>query len=137
MSFRSVFVAVVISFGLIVGAFLLNRARPRVETEQPSGSFVRATGKCAECHSRTQYSIVHEYEMSKHAQKGVNCLDCHQPAAAQEKEDHHDFVIAKGHLTAANCRSCHEQIYQQFLRSRHAAPSWAAIYGEKGLLPSR
>jgi formate-dependent nitrite reductase cytochrome c552 subunit len=67
-----------------------------------------------------QYTVVHEYEMSKHAQKGVNCLDCHQPVAGQEKEDHHDFVIAKGHLTAANCRGCHEQIYQQFLRSRIA-----------------
>ena len=137
MSFRSVFIAIVISFGLITAAFLVNRARPRAETEQPTGRLVRATGKCAECHSRTQYSIVHEYEMSKHAQKGVNCLDCHQPAAGQEKEDHHDFVISKGRLTAANCRSCHEQIYQQFLRSRHAAPSWGAIYGEKGLTPEQ
>ena len=36
MSFRSVFVAVVIAFGLIVAAFLINRARPKVETQQPS-----------------------------------------------------------------------------------------------------
>jgi len=50
--------------------------------------------------------------------------------------DHHGFVIAK-HLTAGNCRSCHEGIYQEFLRSRHAAPSWAAIYGEKGLKPEQ
>lgn len=137
MSFRSVFIAVLVSFALILAALLVNRARPKVETEQPSGQLVSASGKCAECHSRSQYSIVHEYEMSKHAQKGVNCLDCHQPAAGQEKEDHHDFVIAKGHLTAGNCRSCHEQIYQQFLRSRHAAPSWAAIYGEKALSPEQ
>jgi hydroxylamine dehydrogenase len=133
VSFRSVFIAVVISFGLIVGAFLVNRARPKTETGQPSGELVRATGKCAECHERTQYSIVHEYEMSRHAQKGVNCLECHQPAANQEKKDHHGFVIAAVRLTAGNCRGCHEQIYQQFLHSRHAATSWAAIYGEKGL----
>src|SRR5690242_9909663 len=132
MSFRPVFIAVVIAFALVLAAFLVNRARPRGETEQPSGTFVRANGKCAECHSRTQYSIVHEYEMSRHGEKSVNCLDCHQPASSQEKEDHHGFVIVKGHLTAANCRSCHEQIYQQFTRSRHAAPAWAAIYGEKG-----
>ena len=31
MSFRSVFIAVVIAFALILGAFLINRARPRVE----------------------------------------------------------------------------------------------------------
>ena len=75
MSFRPVFIAVVVAFGLIVSAFLINRARPRTETDQPSADFVRASGKCAECHTRQQYSVVHEYEMSRHAQKGVNCLD--------------------------------------------------------------
>ena len=77
-----------------VGAFLINRARPKVETAEPSAELVRATGKCAECHSRTQYALVHEYEMSLHARKGVNCLDCHQPASGQEKKDHHGFVIS-------------------------------------------
>ena len=136
MSFRSVFIAVVIAFALILGALLINRARPRVETEEPTPALVRATGKCAECHLRTQYSIVHQYEMSMHARKGVNCLDCHQPAAGQEKKDHHGFVISTK-LTAGNCRGCHESIYQQFLRSRHAAPAWAAIYGEKSLTPEQ
>ena len=136
MSFRSVFIAVAIAFALILAAFLLNRARPKVETEQPTADLVRATGKCAECHIRTQYSVVHEYEMSMHAKKGVNCLDCHQPAAGQEKKDHHGFVIS-AKLTAGNCRGCHESIYQQFLHSRHAAPAWAAIYGEKGLTPEQ
>jgi hypothetical protein len=136
MSFRAVFLAVVIAFALILAAFLLNSARPKVETEQSSAALVRATGKCAECHSRTQYSVVHEYELSAHARRAVNCLECHQPAPNQEKKDHHGFVIATT-LTAGNCRSCHETIYQQFLRSRHAAPSWAAIYGEKGLTPEQ
>lgn len=136
MSFRSVFLALVIAFALILAAFLLNRARPKVETEQPSAALVSATGKCAECHARTQYSVVHEYEMSAHARKGINCLECHQPAPGQEKKDHHGFVIATK-LTSGNCRSCHEGIYQQFLRSRHAAPAWAAIYGERGLTPEQ
>ncbi len=136
MSFRSVFIAVLIAFALILAAFLLNRARPKVDTEQPTADLVRATGKCAECHARTQYSVVHEYEMSMHARKGVNCLDCHQPAAGQEKKDHHGFVISTK-LTAGNCRACHENIYQQFLRSRHGAPAWAAVYGEKGLTPEQ
>lgn len=136
MSFRAVFIAVVIAFALILAAFLVNRARPKVETEQPSAAAVRASGKCAECHSRTQYSVVHEYELSMHAQKGVTCLDCHQPAANQEKKDHHGFVITT-QMTAGNCRSCHEQIYQQFLHSRHAAPAWAAVFGEKGLTPEQ
>ncbi len=136
MSFRSIFVAVVIAFALILSAFLVNRARPKAEIQQPTADFVRASGKCAECHARTQYSVVHEFEMSAHAKKGVNCLDCHQPAPNQAKEDHHGFVISP-HLTAGNCRSCHEGIYQEFLHSRHAAPSWAAVYGEKGLTPEQ
>ena len=136
MSFRPVFIAVVIAFALIVSAFLLNRARPRVETDQPGAAFVRASGKCAECHTQQQYAIVHEYEMSRHAQKGVNCLDCHQPADGQQQKEHHGFVVSTK-LTAGNCRSCHEPIYQEFLRSRHAAPSWAAVYGEAGLKPEQ
>jgi hypothetical protein len=136
MSFRSVFIAIVLGFALVVAAFLINRQRPKMETEQPSVALVRATGKCAECHYHQTYAVVHEYELSVHARKNVNCLDCHQPAAGQEKQDHHGFVIAK-HLTAGNCRSCHEQIYQEFLRSRHAAPAWAAIYGEQGLTPEQ
>jgi hydroxylamine dehydrogenase len=136
MSFRSVFIAVVSAFALILAAFLINRARPKVETEQPTADFVRASGKCAECHARLQYSVVHEYEMSTHAKKGVNCLDCHQPTAGQEKIDHHGFVISK-HLTAGNCRGCHEPIYQEYLRSRHAAPSWAAVHGTQGLTPEQ
>ncbi|HEU0370098.1 MAG TPA: hypothetical protein VFR42_12850 [Candidatus Acidoferrum sp.] len=50
MSFRSVFMALAIAFALILGAFLIQRARPRIETDQPNADFVKATGKCAECH---------------------------------------------------------------------------------------
>jgi hypothetical protein len=132
MSFRSVFIALVIGFSLVLAAFLINAQRPKIELNQPNVSLVRATGKCAECHSRLQHSIVHEFELSAHAAKNITCLDCHQPAAGQEKTDHHSFVISKT-VTSANCRGCHESIYQQFLRSRHAAPSWAAVYGEAGL----
>jgi hypothetical protein len=132
MTFRSVFIAIVIATAFIVAAFLINWYRPRSETDQPSAAFVRASGKCAECHSNLQFSVVHEYELSVHATKNVNCLDCHQPAANQNTKNHFGFVIAE-HLTANNCRACHDRIYQQFLRSRHAAPSWAAVYGDKDL----
>ena len=136
MSFRSVFIAISVSFALILSAFLLNRARPRVEVDQPTADFVRATGKCAECHANQQYSVVHEYELSKHAAKGISCLDCHQPQQGQQKKEHNGFVITTA-ITPGNCRPCHEQIYQEFLRSRHAAPSWAAVFGEKGLTPEQ
>jgi hypothetical protein len=136
VSFRAVFVAVVIATALLVAAFVINWYRPRAVTDQPSAALIRASGKCAECHLNQQFSVVHEYELSVHAQRHVNCLDCHQPAAGQKSQDHHGFVIAP-HLTAANCRTCHERVYQQYLRSRHAAPSWAAVYGDKDFTPEQ
>ncbi len=70
MQFRNVFIAVLIATALMISAYLLNSRRPRTEVEQPSAAFVRATGKCAECHINSQYSVVHEFEMSAHARKG-------------------------------------------------------------------
>jgi nitrate/TMAO reductase-like tetraheme cytochrome c subunit len=69
--------------------------------------------------------------MSVHARKGLNCLDCHQVAAGQKPKDHYGFVINTSGPTPANCRACHEPVYQQFVRSRHAAASWAAVAGDK------
>jgi hydroxylamine dehydrogenase len=103
MPFRNVFIAVVIGMALLVAAFMINAYRPPVVIQQPTASFVRASGKCAECHSNQQYSIVHEYELSAHARKGINCLDCHRPAIRQSSNEHHGFVIAT-HLTAARAR---------------------------------
>ena len=128
-TFGAAFVAIVIGTALVVGAFLVNRARPPGDLNQPNARFVAATGKCAECHSQVTPAVVHEFEMSKHASSGkVNCLDCHQAKNGQEKLDHNGFVIAK-HLTAQNCSQCHRNEYDQYVRSRHAAPAWAAVGG--------
>jgi hydroxylamine dehydrogenase len=128
--FRAVFVAVVIGTALIIAAYLIHTRRPSAESEQPTPALIRASGRCAECHSNQQYSVVHEYELSAHARKGISCLECHQPAEGQKGHDHHGFSI-NAQVTAANCRTCHERVYQQYVRSRHAAVSWAAVYGEK------
>jgi hypothetical protein len=130
MSFRGVFIAVVLSTALIVAAFMINSRRPRVETTQPTAALVRATGKCAECHLRETSAVVHEFEMSKHSAVGVNCLDCHKAVDGQKRMEHRGFEIGPK-VTAANCSQCHRDEYQQYLRSRHAAPAWAAVGGPK------
>jgi hypothetical protein len=119
MSFRSVFIALVIGFGLVLAGFLINR-RPRSDTSESSAALVRASGKCAECHTEQHYSIVHEYELSAHAAKGIDCLECHQPAQKQDGMDHHGFVITKT-VTAANCRS------QKALNSSTPCPNSTAL----------
>ena len=130
MSFKSIFIAVFLGTALIVVALIFNANRPATDTSQPSPDFVRATGKCATCHRRETSAVVHQFERSEHAKHGVSCLDCHHAVEGQERQAHRGFTIAK-HLTAKNCSECHSTEYTQFLRSRHAAPAWAAVSGAR------
>jgi hypothetical protein len=136
MPFKSVFLAVVIATALVVAAFLVNARRPRVERSQPTPALVEASGKCAECHRHETPAIIDQFERSKHAAKGVNCLDCHHPVEGQPAVEHRGFTIAKS-LTAKNCAQCHAAEYDQYTRSRHSAASWAAIHGPKDFTPEQ
>jgi hydroxylamine dehydrogenase len=136
LSFKSVFIAVFLGTALIVAALIVNAARPRVETKQPSAALVRATGKCAECHRQETGAVVHEFERSRHAEKGVTCLDCHRPAPGQASVQHKGFTLAAG-LTSKNCEGCHVTEYEQFARSRHAGPAWSAVVGERDFSPEQ
>ncbi len=136
MPFKSVFLAVVLGTSLIVAAFLVNARRPRVERNEPTSALVEATGKCAECHRHETPAIINQFERSRHAVKGVNCLDCHRPVDGQLGIEHRGFTIARV-LTSKNCAQCHATEYEQFARSRHAAASWAAIHGPKDFSPGQ
>lgn len=130
MKFKHIFIAVFVGTALVVVAFLLNRQRPAHETQQPSADFVKATGKCAECHSNETSAVVHQFERSAHTKQGVTCLDCHQPLEGQKETNHRGFTVTED-VTSKNCASCHADEYEQFERSRHAAPAWAAVKGRE------
>ncbi len=131
ITFKSVFIAIFIGSSLIIAALIFNAKRPAQETEQPKAEFVRSTGKCATCHRKETSAVVHQFERSRHAVQGITCLDCHGALEGQEKQAHRGFMIAK-HLTSKNCSQCHATEYDQFIRSRHAAPAWAAVLGKQG-----
>jgi len=130
MSFKSVFISVFIGVALIVAAIVLNLQRPAVDTNEPTAEFVKASGKCAECHRAETAAIVVEFEQSAHSAAGVNCIDCHRPLEGQESLDHRGFTITTD-VTSGNCKQCHQTEYQQFNRSRHAAPAFAAVRGSE------
>ena len=130
MSVKTIFISIVIAATLVSVVVIFHVNRPAVEKSQPSRDFVLATGKCAACHRRETAAVVHQFETSVHAKEGVSCLDCHHAVEGQETLAHRGFTIAK-HLTAKNCSVCHTTEYHQFLRSRHAAPAWAAVAGAK------
>ena len=134
VSFRSVFIAIALSGSLLVGAFLLHRARPALDREQPVPELVRATGRCAQCHRDETPAVVHLFERSEHGRASVSCYDCHQALEGQDAREHFNFRLARD-VTALNCSACHRTEYQQFARSRHALPAWAAVSGAEGISP--
>ncbi|MBN4071881.1 ammonia-forming cytochrome c nitrite reductase subunit c552 [bacterium AH-315-F18] len=134
--FQRVFLAVAIGAALIVAAFVLNGMRPARDVNRQGARYIAATGKCASCHEKETSAVVHQYARSKHAQVGVTCLDCHRAAEGQETVAHSGFEIAKS-LTAKNCAQCHTTEYEQFLKSRHAGPAWAAVAGKDDFSPQQ
>lgn len=136
MQFKSLFFSVFIGAMLLIGAILLNNKRPAVEKNQPSSQAVRATGKCAQCHRRETPAVVHQFEMSRHAKKGITCLDCHRVVEGQTSKAHRGFTITT-QITSKNCAQCHKTEHEQFMRSRHAAPAWAAVAGRKAFTPKQ
>ncbi len=136
MTFKSLFIAVFLGTAVIAAAVIVNSRRPEVETSQPSAQLAKATGKCAGCHRMETAAIVHQFESSRHAAAGVNCLDCHHAVEGQEPEDHRGFEITL-QLTAKNCAQCHRTEYDQYARSRHAGPAWAAVAGSADFSPEQ
>ncbi len=128
MAFRSIFIAVTIGGALLLGALMVSRARPPGETSSPLPELVRATGRCAQCHREETAAIVHQFERSQHSRANITCYDCHQPLDEQETYDHYNFLLARD-VTSLNCQGCHRTEYQQFERSRHGLPAWAAVSG--------
>jgi len=136
MAFRSVFLAVFLGTSMVLAALILNSQRPERDTDRPTADHVKATGKCADCHSKETSAIVHEYETSRHFEAGVTCLECHAPAEAQEAMEHRGFTLST-ELTSKNCANCHTREYEQYNRSRHAAPAWAAVKGRDAFSPEQ
>lgn len=117
-----------------MGAFVLHDARPPTEVASSTPEFIRATGRCAQCHRQETPAIVHQFERSQHSRANVTCLDCHQAQQGQESRHHYNFTLSVD-LTSKNCSGCHRTEYQQFVRSRHALPAWSAVSGTDGVAP--
>ena len=136
MTFRLIFVAICVGTALVLAAYIVNLQRPEAERTLPSAELVRATGKCAECHRMETAAVVHQFEMSSHSANAITCLECHRPVEGQESIDHNGFTITAA-MTAKNCAQCHKTEYEQFARSRHGAPAWAAVTGAEDFTPEQ
>jgi hydroxylamine dehydrogenase len=87
---------------------------------------------CVDCHQKKSPGIVKLHDDSKHAGRGVMCLDCHKPVAGQKALTKVHFKVAiVAQATPKNCARCHGAEVKQFAKSNHAAKSWYAVEGSK------
>ena len=77
--------------------------------------------RCIDCHREKSPGIVAHWEGSRHAAKGVTCIDCHQ--AEQEDPDsyYHEGWLIATMVTPRDCSACHEVEFEEFSASHHAA----------------
>lgn len=109
-------------------AYLLTGLKP-LKTKSPlTMEEARASGKCIQCHTRETPAIVETFRESPHYDD-ITCLDCHKPLPGQEVMEHKGFDVVRV-VTSGNCAECHRKEYMEFTRSRHGAPSWAAVAGK-------
>ncbi len=85
---------------------------------------------CVNCHINTAPGIINQYGYSTMAAVGVTCRDCHE---VEEDYPGGESHMGQFHIIASPtpkiCGKCHNQQWQQFNRSRHAAPAYAAMRG--------
>ena len=92
---------------------------------------------CVACHEKKSPGVVRLHDDSKHAGRGVTCLDCHTPVAGQQAMTKmHEKVAIVAKASPKNCAKCHAAQVKQFAASNHAAKSWYAVEGAKDFTPA-
>ncbi|MBI5209975.1 MAG: cytochrome C552 [Elusimicrobia bacterium] len=85
----------------------------------PAGAADAGAG-CVECHRGRSAALVMEWERSRHAQAGVDCLACHGAPKSQEGSWLHHGAQVSVLVTPKVCAQCHGQQEAEFSRSHHA-----------------
>ena len=89
--------------------------------------------KCIECHSANNIAdgAIRDWKLSKHAENGIACADCHIPTTGVSKEivdepTKCDDKSVRRKVSAKQCAMCHDKQYEQFAQSKHAL-AWVAM----------
>ncbi len=92
-----------------------------------------ATQKCIQCHQGRGIARVAlwDWQMSRHAEAGVGCEECHFPAAKAPEtivrsETACDDKRVRRRVSAVNCGECHRAEFKQFSEGKHAL-AWVAM----------
>ena len=79
------------------------------------------TQSCLACHTKKSPAITASWHISKHAQAGIGCYECHQAKPEDmDHMDHYNNFIISVLVTPKDCSQCHDDEAKQFLNSNHA-----------------
>jgi hypothetical protein len=104
---------------------LLAVAGPPTARSKQSGAARRApvpasSRECVGCHERTNAGIVQQWRDSRHAARGVGCLDCHRARKGEADAFEHAGALVAVVVTPRDCARCHRVEDEQFEASHHA-----------------
>jgi len=74
---------------------------------------------CIDCHSEKSPGVVAQWTKSKHAEKGVGCLECHGAEPDEVVAFRHEGAYVSAIVTPADCARCHPTENTQFAASHH------------------
>lgn len=80
------------------------------------------TQKCVSCHEKegNGISIVHQWQSSTHAAKGIGCLQCHEAGVEDLDGFDHEGEHIATIVTPKDCAKCHPKESEEFQKSHHA-----------------
>ncbi len=88
--------------------------------EAQQGKISKEAKECIACHRELSPSFVHEWQISSHAKKGVDCYSCHKAEKSDpDAMDHNGFTIAVL-VTPKDCGRCHAKEVTEMTGSHHA-----------------
>jgi hydroxylamine dehydrogenase len=81
---------------------------------------VAGANSCVECHGKSNPGIVDHYRNSKHADLGVECIDCHNADPSDLDAWEHEGEWIATIVTPRDCGQCHDAETEEFEASHHA-----------------
>lgn len=96
------------------------RKREEVGLAPPHIVVPESSESCVSCHRQVNPGIIDHWKGSKHARKGVGCVECHQADGKDIDAFRHFGALIAAVVTPRDCSRCHTREGAEFAQSHHA-----------------
>ncbi len=102
---------------LVVGAIEGNK---RIVGKKAAIKISATSKNCVACHTVKSPSLVEQWKDSRHALKGVACMECHEAQSGEPDAWEHEGVLVAVIVSPKDCAKCHQNENDEFQASHHA-----------------